>query len=482
MGTGAADERNGVDWLRLASSAPGLLAFLGLVIYGVVRVGHDAFYGTFGVTPETAGLSQTNILTRAALYFVFFLSASIALIGLSVAIARGVAFLETAGHSRLRDNPDASQTFRDRVDVGLLLVSSLLGLAAAIVAGLKVAWWPLAVATGVVLVLAVSAVFARRRPRGRRVLTGLLFGFLAAWSAAVAYFIAVRGNEATERGAESIEPLFRWLLFGFCFLAAATASASLLRQFETRWSGDGKGGTDFARRQISLATLSLLTVLPLAVAFLAPGVGKFVTAENNRMAAAAAILAALFSIVVVASRLLRGREGYERTFIVDALFVISLASLIAAAALFLARERGLDLASQVLRGDRVTSTKLGLFSVRADIVCLESSNGNDFRAPYIYLGQSTNNLVLYDIERRERNRIRKEKEKEFGIKAGGATPTQLPVLLAADSVKRIRVADLLRAGDAVVPTRVTMRITNPETNEITRRVIFENGIWACLGA
>ena len=37
--------KRGTDWVALASSAPAVLGFLGLIVYAVVRVGHDAFSG-----------------------------------------------------------------------------------------------------------------------------------------------------------------------------------------------------------------------------------------------------------------------------------------------------------------------------------------------------------------------------------------------------------------------------------------------------
>jgi hypothetical protein len=44
-----------LDLISLASSAPVVLGFLGLIGYAVVRVGHDAFYAKFGVTERVLG-------------------------------------------------------------------------------------------------------------------------------------------------------------------------------------------------------------------------------------------------------------------------------------------------------------------------------------------------------------------------------------------------------------------------------------------
>ena len=88
------------DWVALASSAPAVLGFLGLIVYAVVRVGHDAFYARFGVTAEEVGLSQATILGRAALYFVFFLTAAIALLGVAAMIARPTTAIGTVPTAR----------------------------------------------------------------------------------------------------------------------------------------------------------------------------------------------------------------------------------------------------------------------------------------------------------------------------------------------------------------------------------------------
>jgi hypothetical protein len=48
------------------------LGLIGLVIYGIVRAGHEQFYGQVGLTPEEVGLDQAEILGRAALGLFFF--------------------------------------------------------------------------------------------------------------------------------------------------------------------------------------------------------------------------------------------------------------------------------------------------------------------------------------------------------------------------------------------------------------------------
>jgi hypothetical protein len=291
---------------------------------------------------------------------------------------------------------------------------------------------------------------------------------LAAWSAFVAFLVASRGPESSP-GAASLSAPSRWLLFGFCVLAVATASASLLRQFETSSRGRQRGRTESEHRQIYLTTLSLLALLPLALAFFAPGVGHFVTEASDRTVAAVAMWAVLFGFVILGSQALQRRQPDEGASVVDILLIVSLASVFAGTALYLASLRGLDLANQALAGNRITQSGFGMFSVRADIVCLEPLNGSDPatrlpRAPVIYLGQSANNvLVLFDLERRERLRAREEEVEKRDIGAPERVPLRIP---AADVM--VRVANLISPSTKyVVPVTVKDR--------------HFDGKWQCTG-
>lgn len=417
----------GTDWIRLASSAPAVLGFLGLIVYAVVRVGHDAFYARFGVTAEEVGLSQATILGRAALNFVFFLTTAIALIGVSAVIARPTAALGARGRGS-----DAGR-FWARAGVAFLVLAACMGFGGVIVAGFERAW-QLAVAIGIVIPLVVAAsVGGRLLGRHRAVAGTLFFGLLAAWSASVAYVVASRPGSSP--GAASLSAPARWLLFGFCVLAAATASVSLLRQFEL----SSAPADDTQRRQLYLTTLTVLALLPLALAFFAPGVGRFVTDANARTAAAFAMWAVLFGFVILGFQVLQARPGDQRASVLDVLLIVSLASVFAGTALYLASVRGLDLANQALAGNRITQSGFGMFSVRSDIVCLEPITGSleDTslpRKPMIYLGHSANNmLVLFDVERRERVRLR-EAETNTDIGAPERIPVRIP---AADVVVQV---------------------------------------------
>ena len=180
--------------------------------------------------------------------------------------------------------------------------------------------------------------------------------------------------------------------------------------------------------------------------------------------------AALFGFVILGFQALPGSKPDRQTRVGDILLMVALASVFAGTALYLASLRGLDLANQVLAGDRITQSGFGMFSVRADIVCLESLSGTNSEkglpeAPVIYLGQSANNeLVLFDLERREQLRAREEVEKR-DIFAPQRVPLRIP---AADVM--VRVANLdKRFAKYVVP--VTLKKEN----------LHFDGKWRCFG-
>jgi hypothetical protein len=451
--------RRSTDWLRLASSAPAVLGFLGLVVYGVVRTGHDAFYARFGVTAEEVGLSQTTIVGRASLYFIFFVTAVVSLVGVSAVVARRLPAADDAARRRER----RTGAFWARVGVSLLTLTAATGLGGVVVAGIE-GPRSVAVAVAVVLLLALAASLGRRLEKRHRLLAGVLFAAFAVWSGLVAYAVARTGTES-QPGAASLPAAARWLLFAFCLLAVATASASLLRQFETASRRETR--QDASRRQTYMLLLSVLAALPLALVFLAPGVGRFLTEAGDRTAAAIAMWAFLFGFVILAFEVVLERPPGEPTPVADVLLIISLSTMLAFTALFLAWERGLDLANQVLAGNRITQSGFSTFSVRADIVCVEPVERSKQPTrlpgePVVYLGQSNGQLVLFDLERKETLRARENLEK---IDIGA--PDRVPLRIPASGLI-LRVANLLApANPYVVPVTV-----NGQTLK---------GKWTCFG-
>ena len=93
------------------------------------------------------------------------------------------------------------------------------------------------------------------------------------------------------------------------------------------------------------------------------------------------------------------------------LLIISLATMLAFTALFLAWERGLDLADQVLAGNRITQSRLRHLQ-RARGHRLRGAIDRSERAralpqePVVYLGQSSGQLMLFDLQRARRLRAR----------------------------------------------------------------------------
>jgi hypothetical protein len=453
--------RRSTDWLRLAGSAPAVLGFLGLVVYGVVRTGHDAFYARFGVTAEEVGLSQATIVGRASLYFIFFLTAVVSLVGISAVVARR---MPTTDADASRDRRTGA--FWARVGVSLLALTAATGFGGVIVAGLE-ASRSVAIAVAVVLLLALAASLGPRLARAHRIVAGVLFAAFAVWSGTVAYLVARMGTESRP-GAASLSAASRWLLFAFCLLAVATASASLLRQFEMA-PRRRERSRDAIRRQTYLLLLSVLAALPLALVFLAPGVGRFITGASDRTAAAVAMWAFLFAFVILAFEVVLERPPGEPRPVADVLLIISLSTLLAFTALFLAWERGLDLADQVLAGNRITQSGFSTFSVRADIVCIEPIERSDRgtrlpQEPVVLLGQSSGQLILFDLQRRETIRAREEAE---NIDIGA--PERVPLRIPASGLV-VRVANLLAPAERYV---VPVTLTNP------RRQL--PGKWTCFG-
>jgi diacylglycerol kinase len=57
----------------LLGSAKAVLGLAALVVYGIVRIGLDAFYNSLGLRAEDVGLTQLVVITRAAMSFVLVL-------------------------------------------------------------------------------------------------------------------------------------------------------------------------------------------------------------------------------------------------------------------------------------------------------------------------------------------------------------------------------------------------------------------------
>ncbi len=166
---------------------------------------------------------------------------------------------------------------------------------------------------------------------------------------------------------------------------------------------------------------SLIVVLPLLLGFLEPNIPRFIEEEGWRVVLAALVLWAvlLFGSFTIWPPLVARQLKMSPAV---ALFV----ALVVTLTLFLAWERGLNLAKQAAMGDQIYPQRFSVLSVRANVVCLEQA-GVPRPAllrpgPYTYLGQADGILILYDY--------RADLDHE--------TPTSFPVRLpAGDAVVRL---------------------------------------------
>ena len=437
----------------LASDYKAVASLVGLLVYGVVRVSYDAYYSRLGVFPEAVGLTETTILGRAVLYLA--LTASVA------AILGGLWF--------------------GAVRLGLPRFSGLpsSGLAAVIL-GPAVAMVALVVASDKVRELLVERHFAyycfqrcKFQPLDESTLDTL--NAIAARNAS-----EHPGWHVTELGpawlvglpvvflfvAAALVPLInrsgvafvrRSAIAAFAALAAASLSAALLAPHVLAQLRDAHvqdpsselldheslvwwtvlalfllavGGGLLAvgsrlgwrrSRGSPWPIASLIVVLPLLLGFLEPNIPRFIEEEGSRVVLAALVLWAvlLFGSFTIWPALV-ARELKMSPAV--ALFV----ALVVTLTLFLAWERGLNLAKQAAMGDQIYPQRFSVLSVRANVVCLERA-GVPRPAllrpgPYTYLGQADGILILYDY--------RADLDHE--------TPTSFPVRLpAGDAVVRL---------------------------------------------
>jgi hypothetical protein len=141
---------------------------------------------------------------------------------------------------------------------------------------------------------------------------------------------------------------------------------------------------------------SFVIVLPVLFGFFAPNVTLFIQEEGAAtVAAAVALWAALFAVSFWLWPDLR--EGTLRATAGLGIVVAVIVSL----TLYLAWERGLNLAKKAAMGDQILVRRFGLLSVRSSVVCLEPSvKGTSVdlpQRPYVYLGEAGGTLVLYDF-------------------------------------------------------------------------------------
>jgi hypothetical protein len=437
----------------LASDYKAVASLVGLLVYGVVRVSYDAYYSRLGVFPEAVGLTETTILGRAVLYLA--LTASVAAVlgglwfgavrvglprfsalppwGLAATIlgpAVGAVVLVVASdkvRELLVDRRFAYYCFQrckfQPLDESTL--DTLNGIAArnasehpgwhvtelgpAWLVGLPLVFLCVAAAL-VPLISRGGSAFARRSAIGA-------FGALAAASLSAAllapHVLATLRDAAVQDPSAALlehESLVWWAVLALFLLAVGgglLAAGSRLGWRRSRGS--------------PWPIASLVVVLPLLLGFLESNIPRFIEEEGSRAVLAAIALWA----VLLSGSFLVWPDLVARKLTLSpavALFVALVVSL----TLFLAWERGLNLAKQAAMGDQIYPQRFSVLSVRANVVCLERS-GVPAPAllrpgPYTYLGQADGILILYD----------------YRADLANETPTSFPVRVpAGDAIVRL---------------------------------------------
>jgi hypothetical protein len=237
----------------------------------------------------------------------------------------------------------------------------------------------------------VGLVFARTgRWSGSRVRPVVVFAIFSAASFTAGllapHLIAIARNAAgSGNGLVDAHPLLvKWGVF---LLVLGAVAAGLLAAL-------GLLAGPVPRRSPWLIA-SFVAVLPLLLGFFAPTVPLFVEEEGGAALAAAVVLwIALMAVGFWLWPHLRDRT--VRTTAGLGIVVAVIVSL----TLFLAWERGLNLAQQAAMGDQIFAKRFGMLSVRASVVCLDpTEEGTKLafdRHPYVYLGETGGTLVLYD--------------------------------------------------------------------------------------
>jgi hypothetical protein len=98
-------DRAGIPWAKIMGLATPIVVTSGIVIYGILSLGYEWFYGRLGIDPAAVGLSYSTVLSRSTGFVA--ISILVILIGLAVAI---------------RDWPRMENRF---IFIGSLVVSTL---------------------------------------------------------------------------------------------------------------------------------------------------------------------------------------------------------------------------------------------------------------------------------------------------------------------------------------------------------------------
>jgi len=111
---------SGFAWV---SSMPVALSIAGLVLYGVIAIADERFYGALGITAGDVGLSYTNTLVRASGLVVIF-GVIVAILGLVVTLPQRRAMLDPSALFSSASEQDP-ELFRQRVLATRLAINKM---------------------------------------------------------------------------------------------------------------------------------------------------------------------------------------------------------------------------------------------------------------------------------------------------------------------------------------------------------------------
>jgi hypothetical protein len=416
-------------WIKsIASDYKAVASLIGLLVYGVVRVSYDAYYTRLGVFPEAVGLTEATILGRAVLYLALTASLAAILGGLwFTAVRFGLPRFSALGPSRLAaailvPTLVATALLAAAGQVRHLLwtrdfayycfqrckfqpldestLSTLKGIATRNEAG-HPGWhvtelgpaWLVALPLVAICVAAALAFLFRRTDETltRRAAIGM-FASLAIASLGIAalapHMDSTLSNAASQDSSSWLldhQTLLWWTVFALFLVAIGGGLLAV---------GSRLGWHDSSASPGTIA--SLIVVLPLLLGFLEPNIPRFIEEEGARAVLTAALLWAvlLAGCFMIWPLLVERRLSLTPTV---ALFV----ALVVTLTLFLAWERGLNLAKQAAMGDQIYPQRFSMLSVRANVVCLEEDGKAPVLLrprPYTYLGQANGTIILYDYK------------------------------------------------------------------------------------
>jgi hypothetical protein len=417
-----------VGWIKsIASDYKAVASLIGLLVYGVVRVSYDAYYTRLGVFPEAVGLTEGTILGRAVLYLALAASIAAILGGLwFFAVDRGLRWvsalsppllaatilipglaaallLAASGEVRhILGSRDFAYyciqrcKFQPLEPSTLSLLNGLVAKGGAEHPGWSVtelgpAWLVALPLLALCAAAGLALLFSRTDAKLVRRAAFGMFGALALASLGIAG-LAPHMDDAL-KDAAGRDPS-SWLLdhrslvwwAAFALFLVSIGGGLLAVGSRLAWHGSTASPGAIA---------SLVVVLPLLLGFLAPNIPKFIEEEGLHavVAAVALWLTLLVGCFAVWPMLIERRLRLSPPVAIFVALVVTLT-------LFLAWERGLNLAKQAAMGDQIYPQRFSMLSVRANVVCLEEAGKEPVtllrRRPYTYLGQANGTVILYD--------------------------------------------------------------------------------------